>query len=312
MDIRKITSEKDINLFIESWETVFQRKLDNNIYTWIFSKKNNIYCCFDGNSIVAGYCLLDINALIDKREQRGALCNNIFVNGFKYQKMGMFGQITEYALNDISEKGYTFVLGFPNAKAIKAHLRAGWKQEHSLPFYEYKMETLLVTDVSDFTFKWLSYSDDLFQDIYELIKVKYIKYSFSLLKDPSFFSWRLEQNPRWDYDLCCIYNNNALVGFFISKYFEEKRRVHIVDYFFNTEDAVLSSLNKIYKKYVVEKKLDVDYVDAWCAAGDQCLFERAGFSISVDFSYVIFKDLSGNSISVGDAPHLVLADNDVF
>jgi len=313
MDIRKVTSKEDIDCFIESWEIVFQRKLDKDIYAWIFSKRNNIYCCFDGNSIVAAYCLLDIEALIDNKTHRGALCNNVYVNGFKYIKMGIFSQITEYALNDISNKGYTFALGFPNEKAIKAHLRSGWKQEHALPFYEFEIKTLSTAGGSDFRFKWLSkYESDAFRDIFQLMRRQYDKYSFSLLKDSDFIDWRFEQNPRWDFDICCIYKNNTLEGFFVSKYFLERRRVHIVDYFFNTKDVVLASLPKIYNKYIVEKGVDVDYVDAWCAAGDQYIFEQAGFLKSVDFSYVIFKDLSENNLSVGGSPHLVLADNDVF
>ena len=313
MDIREIKTQVDVKKFIKSWEFVFQRRLDESVYTWAFSGNNHIYGCFDEGSVVAGYCLLDIAALINKKKYQGGLCNNVFVNGFKYQKKGVFGQITEFALNDIANNGYDFALGFPNKKAIKAHVRSGWQQETDLPFYEFELNSNFLINFSQYRFEWCDVSSKkVFQDISRFMSERCERYSFSLLKDTDFLTWRFENNPRWHYDICCIYCDDALEGFFVSKYYVEKKRVHLVDYFFDTGELAEASLSSIYNKYKVELGQDVDYVDAWCAEGDHHVFEQAGFLRSSEFSYVIFKDLANNNLRIGNSPHFTLSDNDVF
>lgn len=311
--IRKIQNKEDIKKFIVSWEKVFGRTLSQDTYNWIFSSRNNIYACFDEGTIVAGYCLLDVYARVDKQSLKGGLCNNIFVSGFKYQKMGLFSEITNYALNDIKSRGCSFALGFPNNKAIKAHIRSGWQQSKNLPIIEFKptKDTLVIDN--KFEFKWFSVNNFLIiNQLSELISSKSNDYSFSLLKTPDFLDWRFKLNPRWNYDICCVYECNKLVSFFVSKYFEERKRVHLVDYYFSNSLQIKESLSQINTKYHTEMQVDINCIDAWCAEGDIDSFLESGFSKAIDFSYTIFKNLTKENISLGCTPHLTLADNDVY
>jgi len=310
MRFKKITSTVEINEFVSAWEKVFQRKLENSVYAWIFSKRNNIYCCFDGDQLIAGYCLLDIKVLIKGKIRKGVLCNNIFVNGFKYQKLGVFQKITEYALNDVTSKGYEFALGFPNNKAIKAHLRSGWLEGDTLPFFEIKGKILFKKTAN---IKWYSKGNNkVLEEIYSLMQHKYKDFSFSVLKDPEFLVWRFNMNPRWEYDIGCIYDNNILKTFFVSKFFKEKGRVHLVDYYFDNKLDLEQALSAIYSKYELERQLNINCIDLWCARGDQAIFNSVGFSQMDEGSYVIYKDLQEKGMKVGSMPHLTLADNDVF
>jgi len=310
MKFKKITSTIETDEFISAWEKVFQRKLGENVYAWIFSKRNNIYCCIDDEKVIAGYCLLDISVLIEGKIRKGVLCNNIFVNGFKYQKLGVFQKITEYALNDVTSKGYEFALGFPNNKAIKAHLRSGWSEGNTLPFFEIKGKLAVKKTAS---VKWYSEANNkILEEIYSLMQHKYKDYSFSVLKDPGFSVWRFNMNPRWEYDIGCIYDNDVLKAFFVSKFFKEKERVHLVDYYFDNKPDLEQALSAIYSKYELERGLKINCIDLWCARGDQGIFNSVGFSQTDEASYVIYKDLQEKGIKVGSTPHFTLADNDVF
>lgn len=311
MDIRRISSAEDINKFIVTWELVFQRQLSSQIYAWIFSERNNIYACFDGEQLVSGYCLLTIKTIVNQKSVLTGLCNNVFINGFKYQKQGVFTKITNFALDDIAQRGYSFALGFPNKKAIKAHLRAGWSQGDDLPFYEHHREHLLLVNSS---VKVTRVDTDIesFTKIKELISSMSAKYSFTVERDLDFVNWRFNLNPRWKYDLFFVYDPlEKLIGFFVTKYFSERKRVHLVDYAFSKSDDLTVSLDTIYEFYE-SQGLNVDCVDGWCATGDQTLFQKSGFKKSNEFSYVIFKNLSEGSLELGNIAHLTLADNDVY
>lgn len=308
--IKKLESEIEIKEFIVAWEHVFQRKLEDEVYSWVFSEINNLYACYDGGVLVSGYCLLEINAKINNEIVIGGLCNNVFVNGYKYQKLGMFGKITNFALEDIADRGFKFALGFPNNKAIKAHLRAGWQQESNLPFYEFIGKPVNKIDNS-ITIKNEDLDGDSFNKICHIMDDANAGYSFLVRRSESFLNWRLKLNPRWNYDIFFISPSDKITGFFVTKYFPDRDRVHIVDYAFSNSMELDASVQRIYEFYT-DKGVKVDCIDGWCASGDKALFESSGFQESNDFSYVIFKDLSFSGLQLGTAPHLTLADNDVY
>lgn len=290
---------------------MFKRQLSSAIYSWIFSERNNIYGCFDDEKLVSGYCLLTIETIVSQKRVLAGLCNNVFINGFRYQKQGVFTKITEFALDDIAKRGYSFALGFPNKKAIKAHLRAGWSQGADLPFYENDRKPTNLVDLSTTVVK-VDLDTGSFTKINELISSLSAKYTFTVEREIGFVNWRFNLNPRWKYDLFFVYDSsNSLDGFFVSKYFEERKRVHLVDYAFNKPADLRISLDAIYEFYELQG-LYVDCVDGWCATGDQKLFQDSGFKKSNEFSYVIFKDLTEGDLELGNVAHLTLADNDVY
>ena len=312
MKFIKAETKEEVSRFIIAWEIAFDRALDQSIYDWIFSSNNNIYCCVDNGIVVSGYCLLDMNISIDGILLDGVLCNNIFVNGFKYQKMDIFNKITKHALNNIFERGYRFSIGFPNVKAIKSHIKAGWRQSERLPFVEFSGSAPILVE-NDVNLKWIAGDKrKAYKEISDLINKSCKNFSFSILKSQDFMLCRFDHNPRWEYEIGCLYKDNVLEGFFVSKYFEDKNRIHLVDYYFSDTESLKQAITGIYKKYKSDYKLHVNCVDAWCAKGDLDKFLNANFTLSDDFSYVIYKDLSGGELNLGFNPHLTLADNDVF
>lgn len=307
---KQITSAEEVESFIQAWEVAFQRQLESKVYEWVFSGFNHIYAAFDGDVLVGGYCLLSVEAFISGKRVSGGLCNNIFVNGFKYQKLGVFSQLTNFALKEFQIKGFGFVIGFPNEKAIKAHLRSGWTQEKHLPFYELKkLEGGVVYE--GVSIEHSSWSEDALFKIDHIASTNDKKYTFYHSRHEAFSQWRFNQNPRSDYDLFFISDADARLGFFVTKFFSERQRVHIVDYMFISHKQLKAAVRKVHEFYGA-KGLLVDCIDAWCASGDQTVFEDATFKKSEEFSYVIFKDLSDLGLSIGKNAHLVLADNDVY
>ena len=255
---------------------------------------------------------LEIEAHANGQIFKGVLCNNIFINGFKYQKQGLFKEITNFALNH-SKADCDFAIGFPNKKAIKAHLRCGWMQGESVPFLEYKYNKYQNNDAHNIKIKWLDIDNkkslELLDDCFSMKNTSDI--SFFIHKSKQFLKWRFIDNPRCVYQIGAIFDNDILIGFFISKFFQERERIHLVDYYFKDKVCINLSMNDIFKYYKSRGML-AEMIDLWAASADSGKFIAAGFQKSNEFTDVIFQDLNNTGISLGKLPHLVLADNDVY
>lgn len=312
MKIKRILQENEILSFIAAWEIVFDRTWDKDSYNWLFNKNNRIYCATDNGKVVGGYCLLELTACANNQILKGVLCNNVFINGFKYQKQGLFKDITNFALNH-AKSDCDFALGFPNKKAIKAHLRCGWTQEKSVPFLEFKYNTLSNTPINNIEIKWFNIDNK--ESLEALDNCFCIKntpnISFFIHKSKQFLKWRFIDNPRCVYQMGIISNDGTLTGFFVSKFFQERARIHLVDYYFEDKACINTSVNSIFK-YYHSKGMSAEIIDLWSATADSNKFITAGFQKADAFTDVIFQDLNNTGVSLGKLPHLVLADNDVY
>ena len=311
-EFREIVGLSNMDCFIKSWECAFSRKMDHKIYDWMFHERNHVFIASHEDSVIAGYCLLEIEAVIGGVLTAGLLCNNVFVNGFRYSKNGVFTKLTEFALDSLSEQ-FSFGLGFPNDKSVRSHLRAGWEIPFSLDFIEYRLDNLDYTDaclkvttlpVCNMTLGQIA---DSFENLNNL------NYSFFLGKSFNFLHWRFVSNPRYEYFFTSIQVGKSASSFIISKYFPDLNKVHIVDFCILCKKDIPLLINGM-SHYYRSLGCEFNVIDLWSSDLDALSFFEYGFKSVGRSQPVIFKFLTDCSpmVDYSSFPHLVLSDNDVY
>lgn len=280
--------------------------MEPSFYIWIFSEKNHIYAAYDNEQVVGGYCLLEIDCLVNGHPKKGLLCNNIFVNGFRYQKLGVFQELTEYALYK-NNNHYDIALGFPNSKATRAHLRAGWNLGQHLSISE------LSTDQLKLGASINTASETLSEDNLDSVHDKFLSLSkdpggFRLVKTKEYLNWRFLQNHRYHYFVSMIKDSHA---FIIWKYFKERQRIHIMDLYI--EDAQqLSDLTAEAVNHTTSQKLSVEFVDMWTPPCFSKQVAESGFIEAEVKQPVIINSLRRELNMELSSAYLSLSDNDVY
>lgn len=305
MNIKKL-EPNDLKKFINSWEIVFSRKMDHAFYKWVFHRNNNIYCCYDNNDIVGGYCLMEQKSLINGEIFSTGLCNNVFIKGFKYLKSNLFKELTEYSLSNFSEK-HSLAFGFPNKKSIKSHLRAGWDNPLDLKCMEINKNKLPLPNLTTVNFFTKPVDEEVVIEISKRLQYQ-IDYSFKQIRDVDFLGWRYSSNPRYSYFATLSSKNNS---FIIWKYFSERRRIHILDSSIEGSQD-LTHLIQSLLIYTHQNSLQFSYIDLWVPPAQNDFFSKAGFE-EFDKQPVIINNL-GNTHSKVDfnSSYFSLSDNDVY
>ena len=315
MEFKIINSAALMVKFISAWEVAFQRTLDRSVYNWVFNAKNKVFGVIDDDTIVAGYCLMEFDAIYHDVQKKGLLCNNVFVNGYKYQKFGLFDKLTEYSINEAKKDKYDFAVGFPNEKAIKSHLRSGWNEGPIIHFYELDPNFIQDEhiDLSNKIIEWYSSKDAALQsklpEISNFYAINSHNYSYSSFRSNNFVAWRYLENPRYSYDFCFVYDvSGKLTGVFICKYYPANKKVHLVDYIINNNEHIKVSIKSIIKKY---NNHEIDVIDCWVSKSDSEVFTCVGFKESERFTYCISRGIESD-FRIDLSSHIVLGDNDVY
>ena len=309
----ELLQEDSKDEFILVWEKIFNRKLSEDFYKWIFNKNNHIFVARRGSTIVAGYCLLEIEIFSNAEKKRGLLCNNVFVDGYANSKLGLFKMITDYALRTL-RANFELGLGFPNDKAIKAHLRSGWRNPFAIKFVELLVNTTQIKSIGGdrcLTIPVCSKNLDIVIESFRALDK--LNYSFYVNKSIEYIRWRFIDNPRYSYVISIAYNDALISSFVISKYYRATRRVHAVDYAIGSSLDAHALVSEIVN-YYQSLNLDFDVIDLWASDVDANIFLTAGFKDVGREQSVIINYLSENSnfANLASMPHFVLSDNDVY
>ncbi len=307
MEYRKIQDEHEKSLFINAWEKTFSRQDHSLVYAWEFGSNNDLYAIFDNEEVVAGYCLLNYQAVFNQEIVDAALCNSVFVRP-DYQGQNLFVRLGRYALARAEEEGTKIVIGIPNNNAIPGHKRVGWSFLGQINFLEKEGKSassdqinpnIVLLDSSNID----SYIDKIYQCS---IKVSQER-SFSILKDKYYFKWRYIEPPLSPYKVFAFVDNEVL-GYIVYKYYEPLKRLHIIDIEAVNEE-VLRELLKVCDSF----KENFTLVNLWESTIYKDYFLDSGFRRSEESNQLIaIYPYRKEPVSLGNRVNIVLGDNDVF
>lgn len=280
--------------------------MDENFYNWIFNSDNTIFCAYDKEKIIGGYCLLELSCHINSNKIRLGLCNNVFINGFKYLKLNTFKSLSEYALEIFNREG-GIAIGFPNPKSFQSHMRVGWDSPINIKILKIDKTNV---DVLEFN-KGSAATRTL--DEYALSNMSRILGShnnldFSISKDLGFLKWRYLNNPRYEY----FYSYSETDESFITwKFFSSRSRIHILDLYVASKKGIENCLKEV-SKFSAANEINFSQIDLWCPPIYQPILLEIGFNIDGDQTF-IFKNLTGNQLNINfSRSYVSLSDNDVF
>jgi len=307
---RQIADEVERTNFIKAWETAFSRTLSPEMYLWIFNNgMNSLYAAFNEEKVVAGYCLLKYNALLNQKIFNAVLCNNVFVlHG--YHDRDLFVKLGRFALKKAEKQGIKLAISIPNRYAIMGHMRTGWTLLPRINFLERKRQDSGVEKRTDARIVSLT-SDNcsLFLNKIEEFSIEISKArSFSVIKDSLYFEWRYVSRPDVEYKIFVFMNKEDIAGYVVFKYYEVLNRLHIIDievideYVFNALLGIADSFPEPYS-----------LVNIWETSIYKNYLMSSGFSVSQEFSHLlaIYPDKK-DKVSLGDKVNFVIGDNDIF
>ena len=304
----KLTQEFEKALFVDAWEAAFSRKYDQAMYDWLYTNRNNMYAVYDGDKIIAGYCLLNQKMIFNGEMIDGALCNNVFVRP-DYQGLQLFTKLGQYSIEKAGEQGKKLLIGIPNKNAVPGHRKVGWTFQNEINFLEKNTtsssapksdDKVVVVDTENFAI----YQDRLEKFSIEISSPR----TFSVIKEKDYFKWRYLERPLVNYKIFMYVENDNILGYIVYKLYEPGKRLHIIDVEATNEEVFLALLNA---SEGIEGSFNL--VNTWDSSIYKEYFLHAGFAPSEEFnSLIAIKPLNSDPILLGDKVNIVLSDNEVF
>jgi GNAT superfamily N-acetyltransferase len=300
----KIINHKDE---IDNWFKLFdacfgvRESLDTNWYYWshVSYRENNTFVVRDEDSgdIMASYSLYPVKIKYKSNLRDGYLCHNVMTHPSMAGR-GLFTELGRYALSNMPKD--SIFLGVPNEKAIRGHLKVGWREYPNIPFYikrNFNHQSEVNKDVVKID--KFDFSND---DINKFNN----SYDFCLYKDSKCLNWRYVDRPDMEY-MCYKLLDNS--GFIVLKHYNTK--LHIMDYGFANKKSFVK-LVKFTENKALE--LNCDIIEFWCySRTDQDVLNQLGFGKSDQLHNRLI--LSANpliDLNLNNNWKIVLGDNDVY
>lgn len=310
MEFRLLMEDSQKLKFVHGWEHAFSRSFEMRDYEWIFDPRNLVYGAFEQDTLCAGYCILQSQAVFQGNLVKSGLCNNVFVTP-EYQGCHLFTKLGRYVLSAVGEMGIQILVGLPNESSLPGHRRVGWTTFPPNFYLEKKiLEDESVTQLEDERITLMtSLNFPLWKEAFTefAFKISHGR-SFSIIKEADYFSWRYLRRPSGDYKIFIYQEHGTVKGYVVYKYYQPFKRIHILDVEAENETVFFELL-----KAAGTIKEPVSLINVLSSTIYADYFSRAGYCKSEEYSNLIAYDpLSNAPVSLGDTCNLVIGDNEVF
>lgn len=128
-------------LFKESFPSVIGSSTETyEHYKWKFHSLNKTPASYEyiaklGTELVGYYSAVPISYSVNNKIIETALVCDVMTSP-KVRRQGLFTELGNYSLNELTKNYLNFTLGYPTDKHVMfAHEKAGWKNHFNLPFY---------------------------------------------------------------------------------------------------------------------------------------------------------------------------------
>lgn len=169
-----------------------------------------------------------------------------------YQGKGIFKKLTLQALDEIQNKGETFVFNTPNKYSRPGYLKMGWKIIdtielavvptilYAIPYFFSKLKSINAINISQLDELCLDYNNDLLK-----------KNVIFTPKSAQYLKWRYEENPIQNYLIFSTANWYVVVYIKKHRFFNELRVVETIS--FNQQQHI-KQMKKAIICYALQKR----------------------------------------------------------
>lgn len=304
-ELIKVSSNR-LEDFICAWEEAFSRKLEQELYRWLFNGRNIIYAALVDGELAAGYCLYPLEAIVAGEQKTVLLCNNVFVSP-RYQGRHLFVKLGRKALQDAGENAQgDIALGIPNALALPGHRRVGWGVQSPIKF----LEKSVTGRHSEIEGNWLKgcLGDTLRLKFEACSRRASRNRQFSILKTSDFIRWRFEGKPGVQYWFGYVSVGDEISAYCVCKFYEPKKTLHFVDIDGWDDESIARLILQAEKLPEKFQRLNV-----WGTTAQHEIFRRVGYELSADQdNFILIDPKDMKAVYLEGELNLTLADNDVY
>ena len=325
--IRLIDKDKEMDAFIELFEVVFGKEMTTKLWEWKYLENPMIidqpliYIAEHEGKMVGARPLLPNRMRFGDKTLKVAQPCDTMVHP-DHRRKGLFTKMTQFAIDDSRENGFSLFYNFPNQKSYPGYIKLGWKKilEREASYNVFspkrvislKISNLVLSSIANVAFKSFfnkskisslkpESSCDINEERYvtkefeELWRRCSDNWKIGIVRDKEYLEWRFVKHPENDYCFFTAHKNRELLGYIVTNIVKNRDLVEgrIVDYVIkdNLKEVFLSLLLEALEKF---KKEGCDLVSTWAFTQPelQQVLDRCGFVKKSSFPYNIFTDTS--------------------
>lgn len=200
----RLATPTDASAFCALSNSLYARPVNEAYYHWQFFKcpfPSLLNLAVDENDELVGtYCLHIQNNV--------AWVLDIMVSP-KFQRQGVFGQLVDFAFENLRQHNAKAIVVMANEKAERACVNGlGWKRINTFQTYfatPQKSEKFILE----------------YEKINDFPKIKLPTNLFANARTSAYQNWRFIENVRYDYDIFAVHKNGNLFGYVVLKIFRD-------------------------------------------------------------------------------------------
>ncbi|MBO4926895.1 MAG: GNAT family N-acetyltransferase [Clostridiales bacterium] len=200
----------------------------NDIFSWI---------AVENGQVVANYSVSPIEVMHKGKPVKCALSLNTMTHP-DFSGRGLFIQLANMVYKDLKDKGYAFVMGFPNNISNRTFVnKLGWRDILVMPTMKIDIDKARVkpSGLEDSVI-----SDDSFKLSYTSEEAEYIHVN----KSGEYLKWRISDNPTNQYSNFVIADDDGKKAGSYIVVKEFRNLINIVDCRFRNESEMRALMNR--------------------------------------------------------------------
>ena len=261
------------------------------------------YIIRDEGRLIANLGALPLKVKIGSSVVEGGLLTSGMVHP-KYRGRNLFVALENYLIEQEREIGTKILVGIPNPKIFRSHLKAGMDVLCNLDFIgKYKFQTIgqCAEPIEGFSQSFDPMLERLGQEL-----------ALGFIKDHNYLNWRYFERPDRSYKVFAVFGEEGPRGFVVISQFDDGiyKKTHIVDIVAEDDNAFAQLV-----KSAEMVAMDSHELNTWQIKNSvyQDRFARLGFVSTLNKSLLISKLLVDSiRYPTGGKWWMVLGDNDVY
>lgn len=191
-----------------------------NVDYWLWQYKNNpagkgiINMAFHEDRLVSHYAISPTRCFYQGKPRTAGLSMTTMTHP-EYQRMGLFPKLADNVYLKAKEEGMPLIYGFPNTLSVKSfEHKLNWTVQNPLSTWILKSSKQNNDFPRGMQFDEIRSLKDLNLDFFASLKDKF---SFSIIRDKTYFKWRYLDSPSTTYRLFQLVKDHELIGIVVLK-----------------------------------------------------------------------------------------------
>ncbi|MEG1254249.1 GNAT family N-acetyltransferase [Clostridium sp.] len=309
----------------EEYKKLFFQVYRHEISDEVFRYKNNenpflkgnpkIYLVIDENKIIGANSFFPIEIIIDGKTYLGVQSGDTMVLS-DYRGKGLFKKVISYAIKDLSQSGYDFIIGFANNNSYPGFIKLGFKKVDELKIYKtiinFKcinkvnrssiLKLIAKTNIPNLALN-IARNTSKLKDIYinEIVNIDGEVYKFiNKCNDGIYINKNLQYN-KWKYNnnnklKLAVYNKNTneIIAFFILNKCQGNS-MSILEHYIGDESMFNDIFNTL--EIYIYDNYNVSLITVWSLNNSKLDFMEKSYLYgkSAPGIYYIYKNLNSKS-----------------